>query len=153
MPDAEVPTGNCTTVELSYGTRCSYYCRRGFERLGSETITCQLDKTWYPSAPVCDGKHIMLISTHSHRCNFITNVRLKKFTPVFICVCSLIDDKMSSRQASGSPTKARKRQIAGKNEESTSKFMPFFGQGRRHCQYLFSLGDWLLKPSNGVSLA
>ena len=68
VPDAEVPTGNCTTVELSYGTRCSYYCRRGFERVGSETITCQLDKTWYPSAPVCDGKHIMLISTHSHRC-------------------------------------------------------------------------------------
>ena len=61
---------------------------------------------------------------------------------------------MSSKQASGSPTKARKSQIAGKNEESTSsKFMPFFGPARRHCQYLFSLGDWLLKPSNGVSLA
>ena len=61
--------------------------------------------------------------------------------PVFICVCSLIDDKMSSKQASGSPTKARKSQIAGKNQESTSKFMPFFGPARRHCQYLFSLGD------------
>ena len=149
MPDAEVPTGNCTTVELSYGTRCSYYCRRGFERVGSETITCQLDKTWYPSAPVCDGKHIMLISTHSHRCK-LRMFDLKNLPQfLFESVLLLMIQFRQSRQVDPQ----QKLEIADKNEESTSKFMPFFGPARRHCQYLFSLGDWLLKPSNGASLA
>ena len=49
-------TGSCTTVELSYRTRCSYSCRRGFKRSGSETITCQWNKTWSPSPPVCNRK-------------------------------------------------------------------------------------------------
>ena len=41
---------------------------------------------------------------------------------------SLIDDKMSSKQASGSPTNAQKSQIACINEESTSKFDFFLYQ-------------------------
>ena len=98
VPDAEVPTGNCTTVELSYGTRCSYYCRRGFKRLGSETITCQLDKTWYPSAPVCEGNHVMLISTHSYRCK-LRMFDLKKLCQfLFVSVLLLMIKCRQSRR-------------------------------------------------------
>ena len=122
VTNAEVPTGNCTTVELSYGTRCSYYCRRGYERSGSETITCQLDKTWSPSAPICNRKHMVLIPTCTHRCKMFDLRNLRQF------FMSLIDDKMSSKQASGSPTNAQKSQIACINEESTSKFDFFLYQ-------------------------
>ena len=46
--------------DMVYQTKCSYTCRDGYERDGSETITCQLDETWSPSAPSCQGKKLSI---------------------------------------------------------------------------------------------
>ena len=55
-------TGTCTDQEgnpansLIYQTKCSFECKTGYERVGSETITCQLDGDWSPSEPSCNRK-------------------------------------------------------------------------------------------------
>ncbi|XP_078371653.1 sushi, von Willebrand factor type A, EGF and pentraxin domain-containing protein 1-like [Oculina patagonica] len=59
VTNAKPPTGTCTdpvgnpVVDLVYKTKCKYQCRTGYERVGSETITCKLTKTWTPAAPTC----------------------------------------------------------------------------------------------------
>ncbi|KAL9972183.1 hypothetical protein ACROYT_G018440 [Oculina patagonica] len=51
---ADPPTGTCTAADLIYQTQCSFQCPTGRERVGSETITCQLDESWSPAAPECE---------------------------------------------------------------------------------------------------
>ena len=62
MTNAEPPTGTCKTPDnkpaaaLVYQTECSFACRTGYNRVGAEKITCQLNKQWSPAKPTCNGK-------------------------------------------------------------------------------------------------
>ena len=38
---------------IGVGARAWYFCRAGFQLVGSESRTCQADGQWKPSVPVC----------------------------------------------------------------------------------------------------
>lgn len=65
------PTGTCTNpdgstaLDLIYQTTCSFECTTGYERDGSESITCQLSGDWSPEAPSCERKKLSLKSITS----------------------------------------------------------------------------------------
>ncbi|XP_022781303.1 sushi, von Willebrand factor type A, EGF and pentraxin domain-containing protein 1-like [Stylophora pistillata] len=56
---AKPPSGTCVdkdgieVADLKYGTRCFFTCGIGYNREGNEFNTCQLDKSWSPTAPIC----------------------------------------------------------------------------------------------------
>ncbi|XP_068719978.1 sushi, von Willebrand factor type A, EGF and pentraxin domain-containing protein 1-like [Montipora capricornis] len=53
VANAKNAAGDCTSDGLEYRTNCSFVCARGYERSGSETVTCQLDGQWSPAHPEC----------------------------------------------------------------------------------------------------
>ena len=62
VPDADPPTGICTSQALEYNTRCTFTCRNGYRLKGSKERVCQLDKSWSGSPTICERmytrKHI-----------------------------------------------------------------------------------------------
>ena len=62
VPDADPPTGICTSQTLEYNTRCTFTCRNGYRLKGSKERVCQLDKSWSGSPTICERmytrKHI-----------------------------------------------------------------------------------------------
>ena len=67
---ADPTTGTCvgadgkTSANYAYRTLCTFKCLQGYDRIGSETNTCQLDKTWSPSAPTCKGMQFITEGGH-----------------------------------------------------------------------------------------
>ena len=60
VANAVIISGNCSTANLAYRTTCTFECNPGYERNGSDTITCQLDKQWSPDPPTCERKRLVL---------------------------------------------------------------------------------------------
>lgn len=56
VPDADPPTGICTSQALEYNTRCTFTCRNGYRLKGSKERVCQLDKSWSGSPTICEQK-------------------------------------------------------------------------------------------------
>ena len=71
MNFAENPTGTCTdpdggtAIDLVYQTTCSFKCSTGYDRSGSESITCQLSGDWSPDPPSCERKELFAKSITS----------------------------------------------------------------------------------------
>ena len=71
MANAEPATGTCTkpdgtnAADLVYQTGCSFTCKTGYNRVGAEKITCQLNKQWSPAKPTCNGKEQTVVLTQS----------------------------------------------------------------------------------------
>lgn len=61
---ATKPGGTCTdpdgvtVTDMLYQTTCSFECSTGYERTGSESITCQLSGNWSPDPPTCERKKL-----------------------------------------------------------------------------------------------
>ena len=74
VPNADPPTGICTSQFLEYNTRCTFTCRAGFRLKGCKERVCQLDKSWSGKHTSCEGMydtgiimtHIVLNSTITH---------------------------------------------------------------------------------------
>ena len=62
VPNADPPTGICTSQSFEYKTRCTFTCLTGFRLKGSKERVCQFDKSWLGSPTICERmytrKHI-----------------------------------------------------------------------------------------------
>ena len=83
VPNADPPTGICTSQFLEYNTRCTFTCRAGFRLKGCKERVCQLDKSWSGKHTSCEGMydtgiimtHIVLNSTLMHSGLFLIRKR------------------------------------------------------------------------------